>query len=171
MSRQDAKVRKYEKMTSNGLRPMNNNEIVQEAISTIKSGRRRGIRGKDDLELYFNTGHQDDSLGRDGLTDLQNGLEMMLKGIIQYYGESYREEHYTDRNGEILENLARQFPDLHDLHDAFGILTDDDFSFTMYKCSKFPRYQSYKTSRQFRNLAYKLLDLFIQYADTYILVD
>lgn len=171
MSHKDAEYRKYEKMGPDGLRPMNNKEIVEEAICTVRSGKRRGIRGKDDLEQYFNTGRRDESLGRDGLVDLQCGLEMLLKGIIQYYGESYKQEHYTDRNGEILEGLSRQFPELRDLYDAFAILQDDDFSFTMYKCSKFPKYQSYKTHKQFRSLAYKLLDLFINYANTYILID
>jgi hypothetical protein len=169
MGYQDAKYRSYEKMSSNGLRPMNNTERVEEAVDTIKIGKRKAINGKATLEAFFQGGCTDQSLCREGLLDLQNGLEMLLKGLIEYYGESYIENHYTDRNGEILENLNRQVPEIHELHNAFGILQDDDFSFMMYKCSKFPRYQTFKTNRNFRNLAYTLADLLINYANTYIL--
>ena len=169
MGHQDAKMREYERMTRDGLRPMTSREKVEEAIDTIKIGRRKAISGKATLDSFFTGGCKDQSLSREGLLDLQNGIEMMLKGLIEYYGESYKEEHYTNVNGQILEDLTRQNPDLHDLHDAFGILQDDDFSFMMYKCSKYPRYQSYKSSRDFRSLAYKLVDLLVGYADTYIL--
>ena len=171
MSHQDAKMREYDRMTRDGLRPMTTCEIVEEAIDTIKIGRRKAICGKSTLESFFDGGCADQSLSREGLLDLQNGLEMLLKGLIEYYGESYKEEHYTDVNGQILEDLARQYPDLYNLHEAFGILQDDDFSFTMYKCSKYPRYQSHKSSRNFRSLAYKLMDLLIRYVDTYVLIE
>ena len=171
MSYQDAKYREYTRMSADGLKNMSKREIVEEAKDTVKIGKRKAIAGKDTLEAFFAGGCKDQSLCREGLLDLQNGLEMLLKGIIEYYGESYIENHYTDRNGDILEGLSRENRDLIDLHDAFGILQDDDFSFTMYKCSKFPRYQTFKTSRDFRSLAYKLADLLINYVDTYILID
>lgn len=169
MSHREASYRKYEKMTPSGLKSMGNREIVEEAKDTIKLGRRKVIYGKDTLESFFKTGCSDQSLCREGLMDLQNGIEMLLKGLIEYYGEAYKEEHYTNVNGEILDNLSRQHPELHNLHDAFGILQDDEFSFTMYKCSKFPRYQTYKTNKNFRSLSYMLTDLLIAYVDTYIL--
>ena len=171
MSHREASYRKYEKMTPSGLKSMGNREIVEEAKDTIKLGRRKVIYGKDTLESFFKTGCSDQSLCREGLMDLQNGIEMLLKGLIEYYGEAYKEEHYTNVNGEILDNLSRQHPELHNLHDAFGILQDDEFSFTMYKCSKFPRYQSHRSNRNFRSLAYKLMDSLIRYVDTYVLVE
>lgn len=171
MSRFDAKPRQYEKMTARGLRPMSNHEMVEEAKDTIKIGKRKSIHGKETLEAFFDGGSTDQSLCREGLIDLQNGIEMLLKGIIEYYGESYIEEHYTDRNSDILENLIREYPEVYDLHDIFGILTDDDFSFTFYKCSKFPRYSSFRTNRRFRSLAYRVIEHLIRYVDEYIFID
>ena len=167
MSHEDAKYRVYEKMSQSGLRSMNNNEIVEEARDTIKIGCRKSYSGKDILEAFFYGECKDQSLCREGLLDLQNGIEMTLKGLIEFYGESYIENHYTDRNGEILENLSLQFPELRELHEAFGILQDADFSYMMYKCSKFPRYSTVRTNKTFRNLAYKLVDLFTKYTNKY----
>ncbi len=171
MGHQDARMREYDRMTYNGLSPMTSCEIVEEAKDTIKIGRRKAIQGKSTLSSFFDTGCTDQSLSREGLLDLQNGLEMLLKGLIEYYGESYKEEHYTNVNGQILEGLARQYPDLCALYEAFEILQDDKFSFTMYKCSKYPRYQSHRSNRNFRSLAYKLMDSLIRYVDTYVLVE
>ena len=169
MGRYEARLRKYEKMTASGIKPMAKKEIVEEAIDTLKIGKRKSIQGKETLESFFNTGAQDQSLCREGLIDLQNGLEMLLKAIIEYYGESYIEEHYTNRNSDILEGLTREHPELLELNEVFGILSDDNFSFTSYKCSKFPRYSTFRTNRQFRSLAYKVVELFIIYSDNHIL--
>ena len=169
MSYHDTNYRKYTRMSSNGPRKMSNKEMIEEAVDTVKIGKRKTVYGKDTLESFFKSGCIDQSLCREGLIDMQNGLEMLLKGIVEYYGESYAEEHYTVRNGELLEDLTREIPELRELHDAFGILQDDDFSFMMYKCSKFPRYQTFKTNRNFRNLMYKLSDLLIKFSDNNIL--
>ena len=171
MGFRDAGYREYNKMSENGLRKMTNSEMVEEAIDTIKIGRRKTIHGKSTLHSFFRDKCSDQSLGREGVLDLQVGLEMLIKGLIEYYGESYVENHYTDQNGDILEGLCRQYPELITIHDAFGILKDDDFSFGMYKCSKFPKYETFKTDKTFRNLAYKLADLLLKYVNTYILVD
>lgn len=171
MSRYEAKLRKYEKMTANGIKSMARKEIVEEAIDTLKIGKRKSIQGKDTLESFFNTGTQDQSLCREGLIDIQNGIEMMLKGLIEFYGESYIEEHYTDRNSNILEELIRFHPELKELNNIFGILSDDDFSFTFYKCSKFPRYNTFKTNKQFRELAYEVIDVLIRYIDRFVVSD
>ena len=155
-------------MTANGIKSMARKEIVEEAIDTLKIGKRKSIQGKDTLESFFNTGTQDQSLCREGLIDLQNGVEMLLKGLIEYYGESYIEEHYTNRNSDILEDLTREYPELIELNEVFGILSDDNFSFTMYKCSKFPRYSTFRTNKQFRNLAYRVVELLVLYANNHI---
>lgn len=171
MGRYNSSSRKYEKMTSSGLRSMTNREIVEEAIDTIKIGRRKSIYGKTTLESFFTQGTTDQSLCREGLIDIQNGIEMMLKGLIEFYGESYIEEHYTDRNSNILEELIRFHPELKELNNIFGILSNDDFSFTFYKCSKFPRYNTFKTNKQFRELAYEVIDVLIRYIDRFVVSD
>lgn len=171
MSRYESHTRTYEKMTSRGLRSMTNNEIVEEAIDTIKIGKRKSLMGKATLDSFFSGGSTDQSLCREGLIDLQNGIEMLIKGLIEYYGESYIEEHYTDRNSDVLEGLIREFPEVSELHDIFGILSDDDFSFTFYKCSKFPRYSTFRTNRRFRDLAYRVTDILIRYVNRHVFSD
>ena len=169
MSRYESKTRTYEKMSNKGLRAMSSREIVEEAIDTLKIGKRKSIYGKDTLEAFFTGGTKDQSLCREGLIDIQNGMEMMLKGLIEYYGESYIEEHYTNRNGAILEDLVRLHPEISELNNIFGILGDDVFSFTCYKCSKFPRYETFRTNKQFRDLAYIVIDSMVVYIDKHIL--
>ena len=79
MGHQDARMREYDRMTRNGLSPMTSCEIVEEAKDTIKIGRRKAIYGKSTLESFFSSDCVDQSLSREGLLDLQNGLEMLLK--------------------------------------------------------------------------------------------
>lgn len=166
--RYETRRREYTRMTSSGVKPMTKPEIVEEAIDTIKIGKRKGLAGKEKLDLFLNGGTKDNSICREGLIDLQNGLEMLLKGIIQYYGESYIEEHFTANNAPILESLFRLFPETVKLKDAIPILEHDDFSFMMFKCSKYPRYSSFKTKQDFIKQAYKVLFIFIGYVDKYI---
>jgi len=171
MSRHEASYREYTRPTSSGVRQMSNREIVEEAIDTIKMGKRKSLSGRDTLEFFFQDGAKDQSLCREGLTDMQNGIEMLLKGLIQYYGESYVEEHSTDNNGNILKELVRFHQSLDELNDIFTILTDGDYSYMFFKCAKFPRYSVLRTDRRFRNLSYILVDKLVSYVNKYIFTD
>jgi len=171
-SEKNSVYRKYNVLLANKeTRPMRPIEILDESIDTIKIARRKCISGKDTLKTYYSSDKSDYSLYREGFIDAQMGIEMFLKGLIEYYGESYLEAHHTKMNGSILENLSREYPNLLELREAFEILQDNEFAYMMYKCSKFPKYQKFSSDKKFRYNIYQLIDLFIKYADQHILTE
>ena len=150
---------------------MSFDQKVSEAIDTIKMGKRRLVDSESLINSFFAGNREDQSLIRDGLFQLQQGIELTTKGIIQYYGDSYLEEHRTKANAALLENINLPEIQKH-LSETCGIMEDDMFSYECHKiATSEARYKTTRFDNNFLNNAQKVRDILLRYINVYILFE
>ena len=139
-------------------------------LNMIKIGRRRGIESRSLLDAYYvdkdkSMSERDTSLIKDGLFNMQQSIELIMKGIIKYYGEEYVIGHTTAQNADIIDNLSYEHQELRELNDIYPFLKDLRFSNEMDAIEKRCRYLPYRVIPSIVRDGQQVRDRLIRYVD------
>lgn len=126
-------MRKYKK---------SNDELREEGLLLIRNGLKAYEIGEPLLTDY-NTKEEKtkaDSANKNwGCYMTQQSIELLIKGLIKYYGWNFRDGHFISGNAKILSELSERNSILRQLDDTLYTL-QSKFSYVLYKWATIGRY-------------------------------
>ncbi len=146
---------------------------IQEGRASVKQAKNHLEISEIFIDRFFDNKKTDQSDIRTGLVEIAMGIEIMLKGLLEYYGEEYEEEHTSVYNATLLEAL--KIPELQkEFLDMLGILMNVDFSYELKQIlasEKSAKYNNYYYKSWWLTDAQRLRRMLLRFATKYILTD
>lgn len=119
-----------------------NIELREEGLVLIRHGLKAREIGEPLLTEYNNKKEKTKADCSDknwGCYMTQQSIELIIKGLIKYYGWNYRDGHFISGNAKILSELAERNSILRQLDEPLYTL-QSKFSYVLYKWATIGRY-------------------------------
>ena len=130
-------MRTYDSNTS---KPRKSDEDIRnEGIVLINNALRARSLSEPLLDSYF-CGTADVSSINWACYMMQQSIELILKGLIKYYYEDFREGHLVKYNAQFLMELSGAYDELREIYDILLDLSSS-LSVMLYKWESFSRYK------------------------------
>lgn len=94
---------------------------------------------------------------------LQQSIELILKGLIKYYCEDFREGHLVKYNANFLLELSAKYSELRELSDILNQLVSTRISAEMFKWQSIARYKEIWTKNSYIEQADEISEVLTQY--------
>ena len=121
-------------------------------MSKIKNGLKALSSANNFIHDYIKS-HDDSDLNW-GCFMLQQSMELMLKGIVECYGEESAFGHLISDNSEILQNLYNKVPELKEIDNTLNECNNKAYIFISWKTKT--RYSVFNATDKNINIAFKI---------------
>lgn len=98
---------------------------------------------------------------------LQQSIELLLKGLIKYYGEDYRSGHLVKYNAQLLLTMSEHYPELREIQDTLSTLATTLIASEMQKWQSIARYKELCVKFNAIKQADEISETLVQYIRRY----